>query len=611
MLDIYFGDHGLKDFVKDHHNVGQHITALLNTVQEIEGLYLHQYPNIKRLRGVKPTVWRYRSGDFRVIFTIGCKIKEHFLIIHRVGKRSDIYHRLPKYFPAEFSSHSLNIEEFEDNLIDDKNDSNIEEDSQFQDFERYYRLPQRILKNASDKLVEYITSGNYLVSPCLTSEQNTLTANLIKTDFNIYRIQGSAGTGKTTIAFHLASIAVQQGIFPLIIVPNQELKEFGKQSLESINTPTIRDNFEGEASTDIALFIRDELLQKLAGDTEPVLTMSKGCQIIKEKIYYFKNQLNSKYKNINIYAIVQAVLITKDNYQANARDALRENYKELIQVLEEHWPKDNNIFDGKDSISQAKRALENIDNYIPWLETIAGNKSIMLIIDEVQDLYWLQLKALLELGKKCSSISSVILLGDENQRVTFSGFSWNSLASTFSEPQLGSVEKMQKNFRNTKQIAAAARYILLDAFKIETSHKYRHLPDPGDPSHCYEEGKKPSLIKIDKAWLEEMFNHLEEKQEKDEYSRLVFIYRDLLENSDWKWLIEKMKELSKKILNYSISQAKGQEFQAAVILLPFETRQKELAIDDLFDWYTAMTRSRYYQTILVSAEELNLVERQS
>ena len=604
MLDIYFGDHGLKDFVKDRHSVGQHITALMATVQAIEGLYLHQYPNIKRLSGVKPTVWRYRSGDFRVIFTIGSKTGEPFLIIHRVGKRSDIYDRLPRYFPTELTTESLNIEEFEDAFIDDKTDRDIEEDSEFQDFERYYKLPKTILNKASDNLVEYIVSGNYLFNPCLTSEQKKLTYDIIKRDLNIYRIQGSAGTGKTTIAFHLANIAVEHDIFPLIIVPNPQLKKFGKQSLKTINSHTIREKFDGEEVSDIALFTREEFLQQLAGDTDPVLSMSRGCQIIKEKIHYFRNQLNNQYKNINIYAIVQAVIVTEDNYKANARDALRENYSDLIEVLEKHWPRDKSIFDGKDSISQAKRAIENIDNYIAWLEKIAGDRSVMLIIDEVQDFYWLQLKALLELGKKSSKITSVILLGDENQRVTFSGFSWDSFASTFGDSKLYPVQTMQKNFRNTKQIAATARYILRDAFEIKNDSKTRHLPDPGDPSYCYEEGKKPSLIKVDKLWLEEMFNYLEEI-EKEEFSTIVLIHRDLLENSDWQWVIQKIKELSEKIYCCTISEAKGQEFQATVILLPFETKQQDLAIDDLFDWYTAMTRSRYYQSILVSAEELN------
>lgn len=170
MLDIYFNDHRLRD----NQIASKHIISLANTVKTIEGLYLHEYPNIKRLKGTTTIVWRYRSGDFRVIFTTGSNGDNDFVIIHRVGNRNDIYKRLPQYFPKELNTEYVNIEEFEELIIDDQIDTDCQIDTQFQDYARYYKLPQHILKNFedSDDLVNYIISGNYLVNPCLTSRVN-------------------------------------------------------------------------------------------------------------------------------------------------------------------------------------------------------------------------------------------------------------------------------------------------------------------------------------------------------------------------------------------------------------------------------------------------------
>lgn len=71
-----------------------------------------------------------------------------------------------------------------------------------------------------------------------------------------------------------------------------------------------------------------------------------------------------------------------------------------------------------------------------------------------------------------------------------------------------------------------------------------------------------------------------------------------------------VESIDDRIVAYTIKEAKGQEFDAAVILYPFKLKRKQLSIDDLYDWYTSFTRARRYMALLISQDELSWLESQ-
>ena len=56
---------------------------------------LHQNPefgiNIKKLRGYKPQIWRYRVGNYRIFYTLDLKNRSVFLV--SIDKRKYAYKR--------------------------------------------------------------------------------------------------------------------------------------------------------------------------------------------------------------------------------------------------------------------------------------------------------------------------------------------------------------------------------------------------------------------------------------------------------------------------------------------------------------------------------------
>ncbi|WP_017294453.1 PhoH family protein [Geminocystis herdmanii] len=613
MLDIYLSDSGFKSVLHSPQIFYSHITKLAQTIECLEGLYLHEYPNIKRLKGRKPTVWRYRIGDYRIIFTVG-STKNPYLIIHRIATRETVYQHLPKYFPPELNTH------LEELIIDDDNHENIEEDTQFQDFDRYYKLSHSFIDEQinPEKIIDFIIEGKYRFNPCLNSEQKQLIQEIKTNESPVYQIQGTAGTGKTTLAFFIADKLIAEDIFPIIITPNKSLKKFGYNSLKSLNPEVIilDDEFQenlAHQQYNIALFSRNELIQKLANEIYPVLTASQGCKIMRESLQKRNHQINN-FTNINIYGILQSFILGKNlNYPLNCKDGLTVTYQDIINFLQEIWKEKNfSIFNERDAFSYSQKALNNLSQNLQWIQLLTKNKPILLILDEVQDFYWFQLKIFLDLANNYHLPVTIIILGDENQRVIISGFSWANFRTIFADNyprrQLFNEIQLSQNFRNTKQIASVAKYILEEAFSQQIKSNNRKLPSIGNPDKCYDEGLKPRLIKIDNNWFKNLLNCLGNDKntevETGGINEIVFLKRDLFNFTD-EDLNEKISYLEKqeKIIIYSISEAKGQEFEAVIILFPFQISKNQLGYDDLFQWYTAITRARYYESIFITEKE--------
>lgn len=618
MLDIYLSDSGFKNVLHSPQIFYAHITKLAQTIECLEGLYLHEYPNIKRLKGRKPTVWRYRIGDYRIIFTVG-STENPYLIIHRIATRETVYQNLPKYFSPELNTH------LEELIIDDNNHENIDEDTQFQDFDRYYKLSHALIDEQinSEKIIDFILEGKYRFNPCLNSEQKQLIQDIKTNESPVYQIQGTAGTGKTTLAFFIADKLIAKDIFPIIITPNKSLKKFGYHSLKSLNPEVIilddefAKNLENQ-EYNIALFSRNELIQKLANQVYPVLTASQGCQIMRELLQKRDHKINT-FNNINIYGILQSFILAGNfQYPLNNKDGLTVTYQNIINFLKEKWkPEYFTIFNERDAFSYSQKALNNLSQNLEWFQSLTKNKPILLILDEVQDFYWFQLKIFLDLANNYHLPVTIIILGDENQRVIISGFSWanfrNIFADNYPHHQLFDGINLSQNFRNTKQIASVAKYILEEAFLQQIKSNNKKLPSIGNPDKCYDEGLKPRLIKIDNNWFKNLLDCLGKDNsavEKGGINEVVFLKRDLFSFDD-EDLNKKISYLEKteKIIIYSISEAKGQEFEAIVILFPFQINKNQLGFDDLFQWYTAITRARYYESILVTEKEWNWLHK--
>jgi len=605
MVRIFLSEKALHDLAENPKEVGDCLLALSKAVSSFADLCQHKCPNIKRLTSIKPIVWRHRSGDFRTVFTTTHSESEETIIVHRVARRSVVYLNLPPYLCLDQAQPLAPLV-----LNSDSPELN---DQLFQEHNRYYKLPQKFFDhnnldhNNAESLAQWLFGGHYLHSPVLTADQDRQRGIIHSygqnQKFQIHRFQGGAGTGKTTYAFHLAAQIVQD-YYPIIVVPNWRLQSFGKASIDAMEKDwVIRQNLSDNAPSDLAILERTDFLQALAN--VPAIGHAEANSLIRKRL---SPTFLSKYPHEDLFAIYQGFL-QDDGYPLVKKDPLFASQKDFLDELRKNLKgAEKNLGLEDKTVQQA-----NQKEFQSQLEKIAEDKIPILIIDEVQDFYWQQLQVLIEFVQSGNHPAPVILLGDENQRVTLSGFSWSALQQRVPQsfPHTcieGSPKRFDRNFRNTAKIAQAANYILLNAFPNTLSDGARHLNKPSD-SNYFAEGSEPLLIEVDRPWLENLLHHLvkeSEAQIADNFSKFVFI---LNENSkDFNWLQGEL-EACTIAETFTIAEAKGQEFNAVVLVSPFSHKKEKPSVDDLFKWYTAISRARCYEAILISSDEMGWLEK--
>lgn len=632
MLDIYLSDKAIRDLKRYANQAFHSLEALSNAIQQftsienfVQQTRIPQNHEIKRLR-CDPMAWRHHDGDFRTVFTTSAAwgVSSAAIVVLRIAHRARVYRELDSYLQPRSLELWQSSEPDEDSLTD-------EQLSKEQALERYAEDSSR-------------------------SPRNRL---------RIHQLKGAAGTGKTTFAFELAIEAVNQGVYPIIVVPNVALQNFGTKVVrESLQQPKICINLRTKDPTDLAILTKDHLLQHLTGDSEEALSNAVGNALIRETLRNNNVQIPDYLENINLYSLYLGIVA--DAYNTSQRDPLLRELSNLGAVSFIENPRHRRFFQRalqeRDAATQANRIQGNWLKFVEVMTQLVGTsdeqdlqqnlfKFPILIIDEVQDFYWSQLKAILRFYRVClplnrqvssnltlrhfenelklsmASVSQdagrlVVLAGDNNQRVTFSGFSWANLATTFSHDfpnhdPFDTPEVLNRNYRNTSQIALAANYILsaqrteLKAFKINSGGA-SWLETPPPPKYCQTQGAKPRLIEADQLWVEQLINRLRSSTEQvDESVRFVFIYNEA--SVQYKSLWQFFKDISEEIehlIFLSVAEAKGQEFNSVLIIFPFARCSEEPSLNELFTWYTALTRAKYYVAILISPEEKCWLERQ-
>ncbi len=621
---FYLSDLALRDYAKYSQQAEQSINKLYHSLTSFRDLCRHQISNnIKRLKHYQPTVWRYRYDDFRLVFTVTSE-PEEIVLIHRFLPRAIVYSQLPKYL-ANQPAQQLYIEE---------DINNIQQNREYQFHNRYFNLPLKNLQKSKD-ITKYITTGNYLFSPCLTEEQLEFVANINHYQFKIYQIQGSAGTGKTTLAFQIASEALKSSnCYPLIVVPTDSLQYFGVKSIEAkakelkkkINICT---NLSSPESSDLAIVTVENFFKFISGDKQDCLSKFEANRIINK---YINREYTKYLHGIDLYNLHLGLRQT-DGYIQTHKGKISQSYQQALLELNNYYDRENlnKAFDfaGRDLISQAKRAFHNKEKALNNLQNIVSHKDIMFVIDEVQDLYWQQMQSLLWLGQNFKQ--PFIMLGDVNQEITISGFHWSNFDQNYlqefvinkhtslTEKEQGQLLRQHrekfgdktplKNFRNTIKIASAARFILIDAFKQFLPENGKHTLDPGEPEEiCFEEGVSPLLIKVNEAWLENFLDKLIRENQQDNSSKFVFIINQ--ESEQYGLIKEKIKLYKKQILSLTITQAKGQEFDAVIYISLFAFQKSQPTIHEIYKWYTALTRARHFSVILLLENEYQWLTEQ-
>lgn len=328
---------------------------------------------------------------------------------------------------------------------------------------------------------------------------------------------------------------------------------------------------------------------------------------------------------VNLYDIAVAFLEKKDGQydQGGEKDRLFQEYQEIIESLRRFLKSKgcdlNGYFGGYTSTDLAEIANEKVSTLI---DLIHEPTELTIIVDEVQDFLWEELKVIFRFAdwwsKKFGLYPHIELYGDVSQRVIVSGFSWESLRRSLHRDfnlKLTRENKLDKNYRNTKNIARASQFILTELIEKDTSS--RHLDRPANPESCQHEGDMPILLIYTEDYLENFIDHCKLKAQRGNTNRVVFLYDESNDNSHILSILsgEETSPItdsqSAGIIGLTIQEAKGLEFESLIIISPFLRLEERIRAESAYTWYTGFSRPTDRLVVLVKEIEYHWLMRLS
>lgn len=316
-------------------------------------------------------------------------------------------------------------------------------------------------------------------------------------------IQGIPGSGKSTIllarANYLAEIKSEESILLLTFsraltnymgqlaiktydktIPTKTFHQWGKELLEYTDYPHTR-LILGDYRKDIIRFAKNIINKHRPEVNFPNMHVKKNqdkvlLNFLCNEIEWIKGTgINSREEYLNVKRSGRGgdIRVTKENREAIYN--VLEKYNELLQ--------NHSRYQGIDGDDLARTLVEK-SHQIP-----EEFKPDHILIDEAQDLYTMQLKAISSISKKSLTIGA-----DKGQQIYRRSFTWKQAGIDI----IGNRSQfLKQTFRSTRQIIELANNFQEkdELYVRDTDFQQAHVPNI--------EGKKPELIFVSNTKEEE------------------------------------------------------------------------------------------------------------
>jgi len=183
------------------------------------------YVNLKKLKIVKsrPLFRKRTPHNTRMLFDYGSSDNHNLWIrVWRVAPRGTVYRNIADESFEKIFGCTL-AEAFDTDAEEDIDDGEQYVEQEEFDGIRFYSLTRDDYLSSAQKFQNFVNE-KYQYSIKVTPEQRNFIEDLLTSPDRIHRIQGAAGSGKTTCATEYALRLYQEEEFPiLLLVPNSEL----------------------------------------------------------------------------------------------------------------------------------------------------------------------------------------------------------------------------------------------------------------------------------------------------------------------------------------------------------------------------------------------------
>ncbi|MBF2097962.1 MAG: hypothetical protein IGQ88_06245 [Gloeomargaritaceae cyanobacterium C42_A2020_066] len=619
---FYISSQVPSDLGKFGDGVAESIYALWERVWDRSVAEIVQNKNIGSLKEIKPSTYKFKhfycaQDYYRVFFWVR---KANAYIISVDIRDDRTYDRLRSYLKRDGEYYKQSIEDEVEEVY------TLEEASEEDTDKAFYELPKYIISEGWKAIGEFIRSGSYRTQPKPTQIQKQYIDYRYgdQTCLYVQQYQGSAGTGKTLVAKEKAIniVAKNEAEKVLIVTANPRLCE---QVIRCLREHEYTKDYNLKIGRGLQLFesshitlvdrinFIDHFCQEEAGQR---IYRAQGNNKLKKEKDAWQNQWMES--QVNLYDLAVSFLEKEDSQydQGGVKDRLFREYKDIIEFLRGFLKRKGcdlrGYLGGHTTISLAEIANQRVSALV---DLICEPTELTIIVDEVQDFLWEELKVIFRFAyhwfNKFGLYPHVELYGDVNQRVIVSGFSWENLRRSLHRDfnlLLNTTESvLDKNYRNTKNIARVSQFILTGLIEKDTCSK--HSVRPADPESCHSEGDMPILLIYTEDYLKNFIEYCKLKAQLGNTNRVVFLYDESNDNSHILSILggeetsTVIDSQSAGIIGLTIQEAKGLEFSNLIIISPFLRLEKPVRLESAYTWYTGFSRSTERLVVLVRSSE--------
>ena len=586
------------------HEAGDRMQALIDRAQDAlnRNLLHSRGSTVKRLRGP----WggqavRLRWGRLRIPMShIVGPAGESQLFIHQVGPRDRVY-RVPAFRERLQSFHREIWSQASGKFLIRPEDAG---------YEAVQHLCSQGPLDTAEDLVE---------EAFLSDEQQRLLDAMLpfpKTwDEEAFVIlgMGPPGCGKTILAVDAARTAAESGAYNvLLLVPSPRLRVLFEHELKAasldVSTALPSGSTVGSAVTlmEFEPFYSSVVGQEVRGlDRERALD-EWWVRLLGEPALKRWAKSHSEVRTLRFRRLIDAVLEDASGLTANRKDALDTHDESLYGVVRAFRAREAWMGLARRRRSESRLLLRSEIGSSAGRKLAGGDfwhGNLLILVDEAQDLVPAEWKALVDWVSarvRKGVATRLALLGDENQRISPTSFSWNEVkahvASTFGvvPPPVTSVE-LPGSFRLSKRLAAIAGEVFHPS--IMGRGKFREVAR-ARPETLSDHGNihvavLPDAVRHTCSLLRKLHTGLG-----DQRLQVLMLEppADLVAGRD----VQNIDVLPARL-------AKGLEFSALGVIEPFGGAGGQLTYDRATVAYTSLTRSAKSLLCVLTPAEWRLV----